>query len=283
MPESDVPKASSEDEVPDWMASSAHEYRRTWMIFPQAGAIPNEGKRDAHGEPAISESRLDCLSRELIAAGECERSRLMSSLREGIGHDLACLKERLETLYPDQEHRRSVGGCERILEILTKTMAQTRSPIPGPGGLSASPEDLGVVLSKEGESISRQCGIRFVFRKHGEDSALDEARKNLLVRCVRELMHNVVKHAKASEISLSLGVESGNLVLVLRDNGAGFDISKLRSAVGTPGFGLSSIRESLAGIMGTMEVRTRIGGGTGVFLAVPLRNPCETWRHTANA
>ena len=86
-----------------------------------------------------------------------------------------------------------------------------------------------------------------------------------LLRIVREAVTNTARHAKASEVTVSL-MQDGRLELRISDNGVGFD----PAAPGRDwGFGLGSMRERAQAIGGQLEIRSEEGKGTQVQVVIP--------------
>jgi signal transduction histidine kinase len=83
---------------------------------------------------------------------------------------------------------------------------------------------------------------------------------------VQEALNNVVKHAAATRVEVCISDASGEIVLTVRDDGAGFD-SQSESA----GFGLLGMRERLALVGGALEVDTAPGAGTLIRATMPTR------------
>ena len=92
----------------------------------------------------------------------------------------------------------------------------------------------------------------------------------LLFRAVREMLTNVVKHARVREASVSLHREGGKLTVVISDQGAGFDPARLKSYEAAKGFGLFSVREQILRLGGTFEATSSPGRGTTITLQIPL-------------
>ncbi|MEI7772654.1 MAG: ATP-binding protein, partial [Chloroflexales bacterium] len=85
---------------------------------------------------------------------------------------------------------------------------------------------------------------------------------------VQEALNNVVKHAAARNVTVSLEFGAERVLLKVADDGHGFDPEATPSGQGRH-LGMISMRERAAEIGGTMELRSRIGGGTEVTVAVP--------------
>ena len=92
-------------------------------------------------------------------------------------------------------------------------------------------------------------------------------RKEVLYRIAQEALHNIVKHARASSVRISLAQVDGRLSLTLRDDGVGFD-----PAGDFPGhLGLKSMRERAAHAGGDLHIASKPGAGTTVTAGVPAR------------
>ncbi len=92
-----------------------------------------------------------------------------------------------------------------------------------------------------------------------------------LFRIAQEAVANVVKHAKATVVSLHLAMEGGFVHLAIADNGAGFDTSNTYSSLGG-NFGIIGMRERAERIGGTFSVASKPGSGTRVEVKVPSTN-----------
>jgi len=110
-------------------------------------------------------------------------------------------------------------------------------------------------------------GCRFTMTSTGDLSSLDNEVAIASYRLVQEALSNVVKHAKASVVTVSLRrVDSRNrLEISVCDNGIGFDPAR-----STPGVGLIGMRERVTSHSGQLVIRPRTGGGTEVRAYLPL-------------
>lgn len=100
----------------------------------------------------------------------------------------------------------------------------------------------------------------------GEEPDLPLSSKQVVYRIAQEATHNVVKHARASNVWVALGPVPGGYRLVVRDDGCGFDADRDYSGQ----LGLKSMRERSAGLGGSLEISSSEGEGTIVELTVPL-------------
>jgi signal transduction histidine kinase len=93
-----------------------------------------------------------------------------------------------------------------------------------------------------------------------------------LFKSVRELLFNVIKHARAGSIKILVKGEKNRIRISIEDDGVGFDFSKVQfSLENLSGFGLFSIRERMEHFGGTFDVESKPGKGTLITLIMPLK------------
>jgi len=93
----------------------------------------------------------------------------------------------------------------------------------------------------------------------------------LIFRAVKELLFNVVKHAKAQEATVSIRYDRRNIHIAVEDNGVGFDIGILDTyEKGSARFGLFSLGERLRTKGGALEVKSEPGKGTRISLTLQI-------------
>jgi PAS domain S-box-containing protein len=110
-----------------------------------------------------------------------------------------------------------------------------------------------------GESVGVEVGLC------GEPGLVFEA-KEALYRIAQEAMHNVVRHANARLLRLTLSETNGEVVLEVADDGEGFDSQRLYSGH----LGMISMRERAAAVGATFSIDSTIGGGTRVRVVIPV-------------
>ena len=96
----------------------------------------------------------------------------------------------------------------------------------------------------------------------------DDDLRAIVFRSVRELLTNVVKHARATSVVIRLDEKDGGMVVVVQDDGVGFDPASLPSNDQT--FGLFSIQERMGDLGGSLEIESRPGAGCTAILRVPF-------------
>lgn len=108
---------------------------------------------------------------------------------------------------------------------------------------------------------------------------LPEELSVILYQSVRELLFNVIKHAKVKSARVSIDCVNDRLSVVVGDQGAGFDLVNQSDLVPSAGkFGLFSVRERLTLLDGRMDIESAPKKGTRITLSVPLRRPAAELR-----
>ena len=96
-----------------------------------------------------------------------------------------------------------------------------------------------------------------------------------MYRIIQEALTNIARHAKADNISIVLSQRDSTLVVVIEDNGKGFDVKKaMASSLTESHLGLFGMYERVALIGGKLSIESEPKKGTAIFLKVPL-NPMQ--------
>jgi two-component system NarL family sensor kinase len=169
----------------------------------------------------------------------------------------------------ERQERPSPPALERALAGLTQSLNEVRriSHRLRPAML----DDLGLPAALE--LLAREANdagsTRVDLRVAGEAIALPEEVKTALFRVTQEALANVAKHARASEVQVTLGFDAEGVALAIRDDGRGFELERVQLDPNR-GIGLRNMRERLESIGGSFEVRAAPGAGTALLAKVPL-------------
>jgi signal transduction histidine kinase len=127
-------------------------------------------------------------------------------------------------------------------------------------------EKEGLVAALERQTALLQARNRIsVQADFGDEPNVPLPIKETLYRVAQEALHNIAKHAEASDVQVCLSHAADYIALEIRDNGKGFD-----STGSFPGhLGLQSMRERAAGLGGSLDVESAAGAGTRVRAHVP--------------
>ena len=141
-------------------------------------------------------------------------------------------------------------------------------------------EGLGPALQKHADAVRARSGVKVHLQVTGERRLpIDD--EEALYQIAREALHNVEKHAQASEAWMTLDMSSRDVTLAIKDNGRGFDPVAIRVTGGSH-IGTSTMAERASAIGGTLEIRGKSGEGTEVVARVTIppvdgAEPGEEW------
>jgi len=121
-------------------------------------------------------------------------------------------------------------------------------------------------------NVREKHAIATVFEDDGQSKPLDDDMRAFLFKAVRELLVNVVKHAGASSVKVSVARDEDKIKICVEDDGAGFEYLRKKAGLsGSSGYGLFSIRERLYYLGGSFDIESKLGYGTRVALTSPLK------------
>jgi len=204
--------------------------------------------------------------RRVVAAQELERRRLARELHDETGQALTSILLGLKPLEDALEKPENRSSAAELRKLVVATLQDVRRL-----AVELRPkvlDDFGLVAALErlSESFSEQTGISIDFESALGAERLPAEVETALYRIVQESLTNVVKHARAQNVSILLTRRDSSVTAVVEDDGRGFD-----SAESGDGFGLEGMRERVALIDGRLQVESSEGSGTTLVAEVPLR------------
>jgi signal transduction histidine kinase len=195
-----------------------------------------------------------------------ERQRLARELHDSVSQALygIALGARTARTQIERAPEKAIEPLDYVLSLAEAGLAEMRSLIFELRPESLEAEGLCVALGKQIEAIRARHQIE-VTAEIGSEPQIPLETKETLYRIAQESLHNVVKHARATQVSLVLEVADGSVSLAVTDNGHGFD-----PGGDFPGhLGLKSMRERAARAGGTLTVQSSTGG-TSLTATLPL-------------
>lgn len=209
------------------------------------------------------------LIHELGAAEVRERERIARGLHDEIGQLLAMAMMKVSELRATPAHAR-----ERLIDDLGELVHQAATATRNATfELSCPLLELGLQAALESlaERVTRGGVLEVGFRGTLAGLHLPEATLALLYRVVRELVLNVQKHAQARRAWIAVELKPWELTLSVRDDGIGFDGTKVVPRVTrTGGYGLWSARAQIEALGGQLCLSASPGAGTTAVLTLPL-------------
>jgi signal transduction histidine kinase len=228
-------------------------------------------------ETQLDEShRLEALRAELfqrtVRAQEVERQRIARELHDGTGQTLTALGMGLRGLVDTIgiDPSRATRQAGQLQELATNGLDDLRRMLSGlhPPQL----DDLGLVpaIRSLGREVSEHSGLSIKIINEMQGCEVPAEMRVVLFRIAQEALTNVVRHARASEVDISLACNGNQVKMDIRDNGQGFDDNMLSQDPARLNLGLLGMAERAALIGGTCQVQSKPGAGTLVQVCVPL-------------
>ncbi|HXQ35002.1 MAG TPA: PAS domain S-box protein, partial [Anaerolineales bacterium] len=232
-----------------------------WVLF-------NAAVHSDHDRPILQATMIDIsewkradealsgMTRKLIESQEQERARIGRELHDDINQRLAMLSVEVEQL------RETPSEIENRVREFQKRISEISSDVQGLSHdlHSSKLEYLGVV-----------AGIKSWCKEFGERQRVELDFNNdvnsvlpfeiglSLFRVLQEALHNATKHSGVKRIEVQLREDSGEIHLMIRDSGRGFDVD---AALQGKGLGLTSMRERVRLVNGTISIESKPMGGT---------------------
>jgi PAS domain S-box-containing protein len=217
-------------------------------------------------KPKEAEEALSDMTRKLVEAQEQERARIARELHDDINQRLSMLAVELEQLQDNSAEVRS-----RVQELRKQTIEISNDVQALSHDLHSSKlEYLGVVAAIKSwyKEFGKRQKLEIDFRSD-VSSACSPGIGLALFRVLQEAVHNAAKHSGVSQLGVQLHEESNQIHLIVTDLGRGFDVE---AALQGKGLGLTSIRERIRLLNGTVAIDSKPMGGTTIHVRVPFKS-----------
>jgi len=228
--------------------------------------------REAEAALAQHDSQLRALAAEITLAEERARRKLAGELHDGPAQNLAGIALQLAELKRKTQDQSQLTLLVEAEQVLADTTTQTRTLMLelAPPGLHES--GLVEALRWLADRVGNQQRLVVSVEDDGIPKPLEDQVTVLLFQTVRELLQNVVKHARSKRATVRCAVHEDVLALDVIDPGVGFEVQAIdRLPTRHGGFGLFNIRERLKLMGGAVDIHSIIGEGTTVRIRVPLK------------
>jgi PAS domain S-box-containing protein len=226
-------------------------------------------RRKAEEKLLDYQEKLKSLASQMSVIEERERHRLATELHDQIGQSLVMSKMKLDSLRESMSSGEYTDVLKEVCDCLGDVIRDTKtltfdlsSPILYELGFETA------VTEWLDEQIREKHGIQTEFRDDNQLKPLDDDIRALLFRNVRELLINIIKHAKAQKAKVSVSKVDEQICVIIEDDGVGFEPTKIGS---NTGFGIFSIRERLEQLDGHLEIESEPGRGSRFTMTAPLK------------
>ena len=219
---------------------------------------------DMAARVAERDASLRQLSRRMLSIQEQERVRIAREVHDELGQALTAMKIDIQQLAKREpalaEPLGSISkAVDNTVDLVRRIATDLRPSILDDLGVTAALEQQ---LRRLRESTGMQTTLTVT-----EEPELDMLTGASLYRIAKEALANVVRHAEATEVEVSLNIESNAAVLEIRDNGRGMSREQIASS---RSLGLLGMRERAELLGGSVTIESQEGKGTCVRATLPL-------------
>ena len=210
----------------------------------------------------------DISTRAVLEAEERERQRIAKDLHDGVGQMMSAAKMNLSSIedeitFADDTQKlkfeKIVGlvdeGCKEVRSVSHNMMPNALLK----SGLASAIQEF---IDKIDNNI-----IKVTLHSEGLSERLDSNTETVLYRVIQECVNNVIKHAGANRLDMSLIRDKDGISATVEDNGKGFDATDTSKFTG---LGLKNIQTRIEYLKGTVDFDSAPGRGTVVAIHVPL-------------
>jgi signal transduction histidine kinase len=202
---------------------------------------------------------------------ESERKRISHDLHDILGQDLAYISNRLDLLASDEwsnqsprvreELRRMHAMADEGYEVVRGTLLALRA---------GDAAEFVSMMKDYAEDIGNRAGFVVTFTCVGDAVSISADGRFQVFSIIREGLTNIERHAKARKAQVRLLFTSDGLMIDIRDDGQGFDLSALKD--GSTHYGLRIMEERIRHLNGVLNVKSAPGAGTHVSAKLPIEN-----------
>ncbi len=230
------------------------------------------------------QDQLKSLTCNLLLVEEQERRQISMDLHDQVGQLLAIskiklgmLKDSVSALSLQEEIKEIYGYIDQTIQCTRSLIFEISPPVLYELGLKPALE----WLTRE---VNKKHDVRILFKADDDQrlSCIDDTYRFFLYRATRELVINMVKHAKAKTAKISVQSDERMVRIIVEDDGVGFDPRKLDDYSGNQrGFGLFNIRERMENLGGYLTIEAARGKGSRFIIGTPLKINVADHAHEA--
>ncbi len=198
-----------------------------------------------------------------IAGEEKERTRMARELHDGIGGLLSAAKMNFELLKNkiSAEHKTDFTDGVELLETAGTELRQVANNLMPEILLQ---EGLAIAVASFCERMAGKSTTRITFQSFGIQNNVGQVTDLPIYRILQELIHNIVKHAKAKTALVQINFQDdGGLSITVEDDGIGLPPASSNTS---SGMGLKNIKDRIKELGGKIDIQSSTGNGTGFYI-----------------
>ncbi|MBI2329153.1 MAG: GAF domain-containing sensor histidine kinase [Chloroflexi bacterium] len=222
--------------------------------------------------------QVEQLLTRAVVAQEEERERISADLHDSVAQWLIAASYRVQTCSQLLTTGGNAVALDELTDMentLTKSVRELRRVVIGLRPPALDELGLSHALRQSLDDL-KTGGLICKFREVGMPLRLSSSVEIAAYRIVQEGLNNIHKHANATRVNLRLQFQEDKVVITIRDNGDGFDLSQtLDRAISGGHVGLLGMKQRAEILGGDLKIKTSEGAGTNITLSIPIPSPLE--------
>ncbi len=226
-------------------------------------------------ESQLMQTKLRDLTRQIITAQEDERKEISRELHDHVVQTLVGINVELSALGAGVSEgltglkglKGKIARTQRLVEVSVNAVHRFARELRPP-----ALDDLGLIpaLHAYNKNLAEQKNLKIHLTAFAGVEALEIAKRTVLFRIAQEAMTNVIRHAHASSVKMSLTKIPGAVRLEINDNGKSFQVRKTLLTKTNKRLGLVGMRERIEMVGGSLTIESAPGQGTTVRAELPF-------------
>jgi len=201
----------------------------------------------------------------IMQTEEYERKRIAEDLHDGIGPLLSTIKLNLARANRSEHPGELIESSQQHIDHISNELRNiTYNLVP----TSLETFGLGVAVKEFLEKMKSGGHIKIKYYEHGEITRLNKNSQLFVFRTIQEILNNSIKHSQGSEITVQLVAHEDMLMVMVEDNGTGFNFEEAFAKTGSRG--LKNIRDRIAAVNGSLAVSSDMNSGTTFTIEIPF-------------
>ncbi len=201
----------------------------------------------------------------MLSGQEVERERVAKDLHDSLGGLLSTVKLQFESVQTQVTNLMNIKSYQKATQLLDEACQEVRniSNNMQPGSLNK----LGLVAAIK-DLTNRFQGDHYPdidFQHYGMDKKLESTTRLMVYRIIQELLTNSIKHADANEILIQLTRQENELIIMVEDDGKGYDMENVKKGMGT-----GNIASRINYLKGDLSIHSVKDNGTTTMITIPL-------------
>lgn len=236
-------------------------------------AIKQDISKRKAAEEALRRSNTDKQRLTEAEAIAQERNRIAQEIHDGLAQNLAALRMRIGRWRRDLEKQpeRVRSEIDEVEEMVNASLLEARRSIYALRPLALANQGFFAAIKQFIKGYRDYYQLNVSLDVRGPEECLPRHLELTLFRIIQEALNNTAKHASANNVWITLDLSGRKIIaLTVRDDGQGFDLQNLGMAERKGHIGLQAMRERIQSAEGEMNVASRTGQGTVIYITFPI-------------